>query len=178
MCYQRTGLFVRNQSEGFGILGSGCATHEVERIDIATKGKWAEVLAVVKHIAITLAVSLDPSLGHIGAQALYVDVIAIKAHLGNAHQGITLEPLIVIYIVTHVNARQQIRLSLQTLGHDNGIGIGSDVHLTVIHIVPANVVIIGILKDVAHLVLVQHEDVGAFVIIEYGINGHILAIHG
>ena len=120
--------------------------------------------------------TFHPCLGQVGAQALHIDIVTIKAHLGSAHQGIALEPLVNILIVAHVNAREHIRLSLQTLGHNHGSQVGSERHLAVILEVPAQLVGMGILEDVAHLVLVQDKDTGTLVKIKHRINEFIGAI--
>ena len=169
-------LGIQRQRERLGIIGLGRTSHEIERIDFASENKRAEVLAVVKHIAVALAVTLHPCLGQVGAQALHIDIVTIKAHLGSAHQGIALEPLVNILIVAHVNAREHIRLSLQTLGHNHGSQVGSERHLAVILEVPAQLVGMGILEDVAHLVLVQDKDTGTLVKIKHSIDEFIGAI--
>ena len=98
-----------------------------------------------------------PRFGQIRAQTLHIDVVAIKAHLGNKHQRLAFEPFTDIFIIAHVETCQQIRLGLQTFGHLNGIGM----------------VGIGILKDVTYLLLVQEKDIGTLIEVEHSIDRHI-----
>ena len=177
-CDKSTGLGIQCQCELFGIIGFGCASHEVERIDLADKDERTEILAVFKHIAVALAMSLHPCRGQIRAQTLHIDVITVKANFGATHQGIALKPFVNVLIVTHVITRQQIGLRFQVFRNNDGVDIGRDVHLAVIHVIPAHMVGIGILKDVAHLLLIQNEDIGTAVIIEHGIDGHVLILQG
>ena len=121
--------------------------------------------------------ALNPSLGQIGAQALNIDVITVKAYIGIVHQRLTLKPFVNVLIVAHINSREQIGFRLQTFGHHDSVAVGRDGHLAVIHVVPAQLVDIGILENVAHLILVQEEDISTLVEVEHGIDGHILAIH-
>ena len=114
--------------------------------------------------------TLHPSLGQIGAQALHIDIITVKAHLGTAHQGITFEPRVAILIVAHIIACQHIGLSFQALGNNHGSQVGGDGHFAVILVVPAQLVGMGILENVADLVLIQDEDVGTLIIIKHCID--------
>ncbi len=113
--------------------------------------------------------ALHPCQGQIGAQTLNIDVVAVKAHLGSAHQWVALIPFVVAG-QTHIAACESILLSLKAFGSLNGVAVGDDRERAVILVYNLQTLIAHILEDVAHLVLREHQRASLGIVVEHSVD--------